>query len=123
MVTDLVIHPQQPNTVIIAAGVEFGGTATSLPGWQDLLWLSTAAFMLIVVPSFAVQLGIARASPLAVNVIRAMGPVFVFAFQQLDGRRSFSAPTLACIAAFCVFATLASLVRGWREAGSNAPSS
>jgi hypothetical protein len=66
-------------------------------------------------PSFMLQLGIARASPLAVNVMRSLGPVFVFALQQFDGRLRFSGATLACVASFCLFAGGASILRGWRE--------
>jgi hypothetical protein len=74
-----------------------------------------SAFALIAIPSFMLQLGIARASPLAVNVMRSLGPVFVFAVQQLDGRLRFSGATLICVASFCLFATAASVLRGWSE--------
>ena len=54
-------------------------------------------------------------SPLAVNIIRSLGPVFVFAAQQVDGRVRFSGATLACIIAFVCFATLSSGLRAWAE--------
>ena len=78
--------------------------------------LAIAAFGLIVIPSYFLQLGIARTSPLAVNVIRSLGPIFVFAVQQFDGRLRFSGATLSCILAFVFFATLSSTLRGWAEA-------
>ncbi len=53
--------------------------------------LLLAAFALIAFPSFSLQLGLARASPLAVNNMRALGPVFVFGVQQFD-RNNRSAP-------------------------------
>ncbi|MED6310005.1 MAG: hypothetical protein VX624_08915, partial [Pseudomonadota bacterium] len=70
---------------------------------------------LIVIPSFSLQLGIARSSPLSVNVIRAMGPVFVFAAQQLDDRLSFSSATLICILLFSISASAASGLRAHAE--------
>jgi drug/metabolite transporter (DMT)-like permease len=81
-----------------------------------LPFLAIAAFGLIVIPSYFLQLGVARTSPLAVNVMRSLGPIFVFAAQQFDGRLSVSGATLSCILAFVFFATLTSTSRGWAEA-------
>ena len=39
-------------------------------------------------------------APLTANVLRALGPVFVFALQQFDGRLTYSTPTLICILAY-----------------------
>ena len=75
-----------------------------------------AAFALLVIPSFLVQLGVSRTTPLTANVLRALGPVCVFAVQQLDGRLTFSGGTLVCIVLFCFFAITASMLRGWSEA-------
>ena len=77
--------------------------------------LTGAAFALIVIPSYFLQLGVARASPLAVNVFRALGPAFVFAAQQFDGRVRYSESTLACVVAFVLFTVMASLPRGLSE--------
>lgn len=103
---------------LLAAGIAevILGVAATRPSVGSLLSLAAGAFALIAVPSFMLQLGIARASPLAVNVFRSLGPVFVFAVQQLDGRLRFSGGTLICIVAFCIFAITASLLRGWSEA-------
>lgn len=87
------------------------------PPAEALALLGLAAFALIVVPSFLVQLGVSRSSPLAANVFRALGPVCVFAVQQLDGRLRFSGATLVCIVLFCSFTIAASLLRAWHEAG------
>ncbi len=103
---------------LLAAGIVevILGAAATRPSVGSLPFLAAGAFALIAVPSFMLQLGIARASPLAVNVFRSLGPVFVFAMQQLDGRLRFSGGTLICIVAFCIFAIAASLLRGWSEA-------
>ena len=86
------------------------------PDFDALPLLAIAAFGLIVVPSYFLQLGVARTSPLAVNVMRSLGPIFVFAAQQFDGRLRFSGATLFCILVFVSFATLTSTLRGWTEA-------
>lgn len=92
------------------------GTTGARPTLGALPFFAAAAFLLIVTPSLLVQMGVSRSSPLAVNVFRSLGPVFVFAVQQLDGRLRFSGATLLCIVAFCLCATGASVLRGWREA-------
>ena len=103
-------------TLVVAGIAEVMLSAEAArPPVASLAFLAVAAFALIAVPSFTLQLGIARASPLAVNVFRSLGPVFVFAVQQLDGRLRFSGGTLVCIACFCAFAVAASLLRGWSE--------
>lgn len=96
------------------------GTPSTRPSIDALPFLAAMAFFLVTVPSFMLQLGIARTSPLAVNVFRALAPVFVFLVQQLGGRLRFSGPTLGCIVAFCVCSILASLLRGWNEVRSPA---
>ena len=106
-----------PLTFAIAVVAELAlGQAGTRPEMEALPLLALAAFGLIVIPSFFLQLGIARTSPLTVNVMRALGPIFVFAAQQFDGRLRFSGATLACIIAFAFFAVLTSSLRGWAEA-------
>jgi len=106
-----------PLTLGIAAVAELAlGQPHTRPDFEALPLLALAAFSLIVIPSYFLQLGIARTSPLAVNVMRSLGPIFVFAAQQFDGRLRFSGATLSCILAFVFFATLTSTLRGWAEA-------
>jgi drug/metabolite transporter (DMT)-like permease len=103
-------------TLPAAAAAEIGlGDPALRPPMSAIGYLLIAAFGLVAVPSFMLQLGIARASPLAVNVIRALGPVFVFAVQQLDGRLRFSGATLACVLAFCFCAVAGSVLRAVSE--------
>lgn len=106
---------------LLALGAAFSlealfGEQGSRPAVGAIPLLAVAAFALIVAPSFLVQLGISRTTPLAVNVFRALGPVFVFGVQQLDGRLRFSGATLLCILVFCACAIGASALRGWKEA-------
>ena len=56
--------------------------------------LTALATILMVLPLYAFQVGIALTTPLTANVLRALGPVFVFALQQIDGRLTYSTPTL-----------------------------
>jgi drug/metabolite transporter (DMT)-like permease len=106
-----------PLTLGIAIIAEFSlGQAQIPPDLDALAILAIAAFGLIVIPSYFLQLGVARTSPLTVNVMRSLGPIFVFAAQQFDGRLRFSGATLSCILAFVFFASLTSMLRGWAEA-------
>jgi hypothetical protein len=74
-----------------------------------------AAIVLIALPLFGLQVGVALTAPLSAHVIRALGPVCVFALQQFDGRLSYSGPTLVCILAYSAFAIAGNLAHGWRE--------
>jgi hypothetical protein len=78
----------------------------------ELATLSAIATMLIVLPLFALQVGIAHTAPLTAHVLRALGPVFVFVCEQLDGRMSYSAPTLACILAYSAAAIASTVTLG-----------
>ena len=118
--SDAVLGTRFLFTLVAAAALELAiGTPSGRPSFNAIPFLTMMAFALVVIPGFMLQLGIARASPLAVNVFRALGPVFVFSVQQFDGRLRFSGATLGCIIAFCACAISASLLRGWSEAKSN----
>jgi drug/metabolite transporter (DMT)-like permease len=77
--------------------------------------LAVATTTLIVLPLFAFQLGIGRTTPLTAQVIRALGPVFVFALEQFDGRLRYSLPTLACILAYSASVIVSNIAHGWSE--------
>ncbi len=90
-------------------------TNAPMPAPQQIPWLGITVFALMVVPSFCVQMGVSRTTPLVAHVFRSLGPVCVFVVQQFDGRLHFSGGTLICIIGFSVFTIGASLVRGWSE--------
>jgi drug/metabolite transporter (DMT)-like permease len=101
--------------ILLAAGVAAGrGGTAGIGGAAELATISLAATALIVLPLFALQVGIARTAPLCAHVIRSLGPVCVFALQQLDGRLTYSTPTFICIAAYSVCALASNLAHGWR---------
>ena len=94
--------------VAIAAVAEgFGGRSVwDYPG-EELVWLGLSGALLIVAPIYVLQLGIARCVPLTANIIRALGPVVVFATQLLDPRIVFSGYSLGALTlyAVCVIGT------------------
>ena len=98
--------------VIIAAAAE-GFAERSLWSFPatELAWLGLSGALLIVMPIYILQLGIARSVPLTANIIRALGPVVVFATQLVDPRILFSSYSLCALSlyAFCVIG--ANLVR------------
>ncbi|MCC7425463.1 MAG: hypothetical protein IT557_01030 [Alphaproteobacteria bacterium] len=93
--------------VAIAAAAEAasgGAVLSGALGARATLLLAGAALALVVMPSFLLQFAVSRTDPLPLNVIRALGPVLVFAAQRVEGRVGFSGWTLACILAYCTIA-------------------
>ena len=97
-------------TVVLWHG-NFGGIDTP----RQFTLLSAATTVLIVLPLYAYQLGIGRTTPLTAQVIRALGPVFVFALEQLDGRLNYSLPTLACILVYSASVIVSNIAHGWSD--------
>ena len=101
--------------VLAAAVVASKGPVGGIDSLGELATLSVAAMALIALPLFVLQVGVALTAPLTAHVVRTLGPVCVFAAQQLDGRLVYSAPTLTCIVAYSIFAIGSNLAHGWRE--------
>jgi drug/metabolite transporter (DMT)-like permease len=96
--------------ILIAAGVVWHqGGLQGIDSIGEAATLTALATVLIVLPLYAFQVGIALTTPLTANVLRALGPVFVFALQQVDGRLSTSAPTLISILAYSAAAILSNV--------------
>jgi drug/metabolite transporter (DMT)-like permease len=93
-------------------GIESAGKAATL---------TLLATVLIVLPLYAFQVGIGLTTPLTANVLRSLGPVFVFGLQQLDGRLSYSAPTLICILAYSAAAILSNVAHARHQAAASRP--
>lgn len=74
--------------------------------------LGIAAALLIALPLYALQIGIAHTPQLLAHILRATGPVFVFAMQQFDGRLDWSGLVLALILAYSVFVAGANIAHG-----------
>ena len=73
--------------------------------------VALASFLLIVLPNYVNQIGVALASPVTVRAVLAVGPVLVFALQLLEGRLSSSPATLAACLLYAVFAVAAAVAR------------
>ena len=111
-----------PLLILLAGYVEiYHGRMGGIAGLDQLATLALAATALIVLPLFVLQVGIGRTAPLTAHVIRALGPVCVFALQQIDGRLTYSTPTLVCVLAYSACAIAGNVLHGWRDARS-APS-
>jgi drug/metabolite transporter (DMT)-like permease len=105
-----------PLIVALAAGVElFKGGPVGIGTADEFFVIAAAATLLIVLPTFALQVGVARTAPLTAQIIRALGPVCVFALEQYDQRLIYSPSTLACILAYSVFVIAGNVLHGWRD--------
>jgi len=104
--------------IVIAAGVVWHkGGLQGIDSIGEAATLTALATILIVLPLYAFQVGIALTTPLTANVLRALGPVFVFALQQVDGRLSASASTLIGILAYSAAAILSNVAHA--RSGAN----
>jgi len=79
------------------------------------LTVSIAALCLIVLPSYALQIGVSQTAPLTVQVIVSLSPIMVFAAQLLDGRTHYAPATLICVIFYGIFILSANVLRGWQS--------
>jgi drug/metabolite transporter (DMT)-like permease len=102
--------------LIIAMALVFillRGNPSGITGIGHGALLGLAAALLIALPLYALQIGIAHTPQLMSHILRALGPVFVFALQQFDGRVNWSGPVLALILAYSVFVAGANIAHGF----------
>lgn len=106
--------------IAVAAGIEIArsgdGSFGGIHGLRDGAILAFAAMALIVLPLYAQQEGVARIAPLTAQVVRALGPVFVFALEQIDSRLHYAPAVLVCILAYSLFVITGNIAHGWRPA-------
>ncbi len=102
-----------PGAIVLAGAFALRSPATLLAGLApDVIGgVALAAFLLIVLPNYINQIGVALASPVTVRAVLAVGPVLVFALQLGDGRLSSSPWTLAVALLYATFAVSAALAR------------
>jgi drug/metabolite transporter (DMT)-like permease len=109
--------------IAIAGGIEiWHGRLGGIDTAGRLTFLSAASICLIVLPLYAFQVGIGRTTPLTAQIIRALGPIFVFAMAQFDGRMTYSAATLICIVVYSLSVIWSNIAHGWRDEGKSVPS-
>jgi len=82
--------------------------------WATLM-VSVAALCLIVLPSYALQIGVTQAAPLTVQIIVSLSPLIVFSAQFLDGRTHYAPATLICVIMYGIFILSANVLRGWKN--------
>lgn len=89
-----------------------GSAHIDTPG---LLGVATAAILLIAMPVWVNQVGMAKISPLSARVITAFGPALVFGLQQVDARIAWSTETFVAVTVYSVLVTAANLSqrRNW----------
>lgn len=109
--------------IILVAGIAVAispdnGEAARLGDWRAVTGLAAAAMVLVVLPLYALQLGLARTSSVSAWVLMALGPCMVFAIQGLDDRLDYSPYTLGCIVAFSGLAIASNLVREFERAAA-----
>lgn len=113
--SDAVMATRFLGVAALAAALLAVGPSGAAPAAPDLLALAPAAVLLIVLPSWAFQLGLARTSPLTAAVITALGPALVFVLQAADGRFPATGEALACILAYTAAVLAANLARHRRK--------
>lgn len=86
---------------------------------QGLFGVAAAAVLLIVMPVWFNQIGMAKISPLSARVITAFGPVLVFGLQQFDTRITWSTETFVAVTVYSVLVTAANLSqrKDWNTVG------
>ncbi len=87
-----------------------------------LFGVVSAALLLIALPVWFNQVGMARISPLSARVITAFGPALVFGLQQFDTRIEWSTETFAAVTVYSVLVTAANLSqrKDWTAMGPTA---
>lgn len=105
---------------VAACGIASEGSPTS-PGidTQGLVSVAAAAILLIVMPVWFNQIGMAKISPLSARVITAFGPVLVFGLQQFDTRITWSTETFVAVTVYSALVTVANLSqqKNWNTVG------
>jgi drug/metabolite transporter (DMT)-like permease len=102
-----------PGAIVLAGTLALLSPAPTLSGVTPSVFagIALASVLLIVLPNYVNQIGVALASPVTVRAVLALGPVLVFLLQLVEGRLSSSGWTLAAALLYAVFAIAATLAR------------
>jgi drug/metabolite transporter (DMT)-like permease len=101
--------------LVALAAVLLVDSPSGIASLNEWIVLAVAATVLIVLPLYSLQVGIARTAPLTAHVIRSLGPVCVFALELVNRRIGYSSLTLFGIALYSLFSIAGNLVRGWSD--------
>ena len=102
--------------VAVATVLALGESRSASSSLAHAGLISISGLALIVAPTFVLQMGVARTPALLAQVVRSLGPVFVFALELVDGRVIFSRPVLFAILVYSVSAIAATLARRFQPA-------
>ena len=103
--------------VLIAAPVVIFGGGGQPPLPIETLWpVAAASLSLMVLPLYALQLGVARPSAISAWVGLSLSPAAVFAAEALDGRLTHSPFTLTAILIYSALVLSANLARRFEAA-------
>jgi drug/metabolite transporter (DMT)-like permease len=116
-----------PGAAVLAAALAVlsgeDGLHALTPG--GLAGIALPSSLLIVLPNYVNQVGVALASPVTVRAVLALGPVVVFLLQLVEGRLPSSPATLGACLLYGAFALAAAIARqraiGPLTAGRGAP--
>jgi drug/metabolite transporter (DMT)-like permease len=98
--------------LVAALVVGFRGEKSAIA--FEALWpVAAASLVFMVLPLYALQLGVARTSTISVWVVISLSPVCIFAAQFIDGRLTQSPFTLAAIIAYSVLALGSNYLRNF----------
>ncbi|MBI2206011.1 MAG: hypothetical protein HYU41_19390 [Candidatus Rokubacteria bacterium] len=90
---------------------DLSGELPALVATGAMVEVVAAAVLLVVLPIYVNQIGIALASPLTVRVVLASAPAMIFVLQLAEGRLTSSPYSLAAAVAYGVVAIGAAVVR------------
>ncbi len=98
--------------LLAVAGCGLANEGTPIATGMDapgLFVVASAALLLIAVPVWFNQVGMAKISPLNARVITAFGPALVFGLQQFDTRIEWSTETFVAVTVYSALVTAANL--------------
>jgi drug/metabolite transporter (DMT)-like permease len=97
-----------PLYILVAlAAAWFGLDSKGAVEIGGLVYVVLIGFFVMAFPVFAMQVAISLMSTLTVAAITALGPLFVFLFQIIEGRVDYAPATMAGLMIYCAGAILA----------------
>lgn len=93
--------------VLSLGGVALGLDAKGEVPVGDLALAVFVGLLVIAFPIYAVQKAVTLVSPLTIGAVTALGPLFVFSFQVMEGRVEFAQATLFSLGIYFIGAAIA----------------
>jgi drug/metabolite transporter (DMT)-like permease len=93
--------------VLSLGGVALGLDAKGEVPVGDLAFAVLVGLLVMAFPIYAVQKAVTLVSPLTIGAVTALGPLFVFGFQLVEGRVEYAQATLFGLGIYFIGATVA----------------